>query len=792
MSHLTLPYPSLAAGVTLLGEYQGSGFTEPHYLIVRADQQMLHVSRLLFVVASHLDGTNTRDEIAAQVSQEYGRTLTAEGLDYLVRAKLRPMGLVVRQPSPTNTPSTPTISLGAPAGPGDGAPVGPSRSARPLLASLPRANPLLAVRFRGTLIPAPVTRALARRLSAMFFAPIVVVGVLSLLAADTWLVTSRVAAVDLATLLGSPTVLLVVFGIVLGSTLVHELGHAAACHSGGALPGRIGVAVYVVCPVFFADVTESYRLSRTGRVRTDLGGVYFMALTVLGLTAIYAHTLSPAVLVAIVLVHGQMLLHVLPLGRLDGYFVVADLVGVPDLFSRIGPVLRSLVPGRPPHPKVAELRPSARTVVALWVLTVGPFTAALIGLLLWNAPRITIEVGASMRRQWVLVHQAIAVQDTASIVLAALSLLLLPVPVIGLVWLAAGVLRRLLAAIAGSTRRHRSRRRSASRGGRRAGPGGPKRVTPGERTADDFLEAAAATAKPPPSRGALRRTVFAVTAGHVNPGPGANERRQNELLAQVRTRFDGSRRIVVMSRKGGVGKTTTTLMLGHTFAAHRGDRVVAVDANPDAGNLATRIQRETTNATTDLLVNRAWVQRYAQIRSYTSQHPGSRLEVIASDDDAGISLALGNQDYRDLIDTVDHFYNLILVDTGTGILGDANQGILQEADQLVLVMPPALDGGRVAAMTLDWLDHHGYQEYVWRAVAVVNGMRGTGTADLDRLLNHLRWRCASIHRIPWDPALDGGAQTSLGDLAPATRQAYLELAGAVAGQFGAPGRPLLQ
>jgi putative peptide zinc metalloprotease protein len=286
--------------------------------------------------------------------------------------------------------------------------------------------------------------------------------------------------------------------------------------------------------------------------------------------------------------------------------------------------------------------------------------------------------------------------------------------------------------------------------------------------------------------------VFAVTAGHVNPGPGAKERRQNELMTQVRTRFEGSRRIVVMSRKGGVGKTTTTLMLGHTFATHRGDRVVAVDANPDAGNLATRIQRETTNGTTDLLVNRAWVQRYAQIRSYSSQHPGSRLEVIASDDDAGISLALGKQDYRDLIDTVDRFYNLILVDTGTGILDDANQGILQEADQLVLVMPPALDGGRVAAMTLDWLDHHGYQEHVWRAVAVINGVRSTPTEQLDRLVNHLRWRCASTLSIPWDPTLDGGAQTSLGDLAPATRQAYLELAGAVASQFGEPGRPLFE
>ena len=67
MTNPTLLAPTLAPGVSLLGEYQGSGFTEPHYLIVRADQQVLHVSRLLFVVASHLDGRSSMEEIAGRV-----------------------------------------------------------------------------------------------------------------------------------------------------------------------------------------------------------------------------------------------------------------------------------------------------------------------------------------------------------------------------------------------------------------------------------------------------------------------------------------------------------------------------------------------------------------------------------------------------------------------------------------------------------------------------------------------------------------------------------------------------
>jgi len=45
-------------------------------------------------------------------------------------------------------------------------------------------------------------------------------------------------------------------------------------------------------------------------------------------------------------------------------------------------------------------------------------------------------------------------------------------------------------------------------------------------------------------------------------------------------------------------------VLGHTFASYRGDRVIALDGNPDAGSLAYRIRRETTNTLLSLLAHR--------------------------------------------------------------------------------------------------------------------------------------------------------------------------------------------
>ena len=187
-----------------------------------------------------------------------------------------------------------------------------------------------------------------------------------------------------------------------------------------------------------------------------------------------------------------------------------------------------------------------------------------------------------------------------------------------------------------------------------------------------------------------------------------------------------------MSRKGGVGKTTITLALGSTFAMLRGDRVVALDANPDAGNLARRVARPCPRTITDVLNEMELISSYSDLRRFTAQAPESRLEVLASDDDPRIGLALNRQAYHRVIELLDHYYNLIVIDTGTGILDSANQGLLAEADQLVLVLSPALDGARAAALTLDWLAEHGYGELVARAVVVINGTRKGSGIPLDR------------------------------------------------------------
>jgi putative peptide zinc metalloprotease protein len=286
--------------------------------------------------------------------------------------------------------------------------------------------------------------------------------------------------------------------------------------------------------------------------------------------------------------------------------------------------------------------------------------------------------------------------------------------------------------------------------------------------------------------GGWRLGVYRLTAGLVHLGPGAAELRERELVGWAKTPVQGCRKVAFISRKGGVGKTTTCLLAGHTFASLRGDRVVALDGNPDAGTLGHRIRRETSSTVGSLLQDVDRISRYADIRGYTSQ-ASSRLEVVAADDDPRITQALGESDFRRAIELLERHYNLICLDTGTGVLESATRGILDTADQIVVVSAPSLDGSRAASSTLDWLEQNGYEHLVRGAVAVLNTIRdGNGALDLTRVEEHFAARCRDCVRIPWDPHLDAGAEATLDALRLETRNAYLELAAAVAAGFGDP------
>jgi putative peptide zinc metalloprotease protein len=302
-------------------------------------------------------------------------------------------------------------------------------------------------------------------LRPLFRGPIVVAVIGSALAVDYWLFTAHGLGGGIRQVLRDPVGLLVVCGLSVVSAVFHECGHAAGCRYGGARPGVIGVGIYLVWPSFFTNVTDSYRLSRAGRLRTDLGGLYFNLIFILALAGIYSATSAEVLLLVIAVTHVEMLEQLLPFVRFDGYFILSDLVGVPDLFARVAPILRNALPKGPRDPRVTGLRRRARIVVTGWVLCVIPLLTFSIGYLLLHLPRIDRALWRSGSWQAHLTvtaaaghRYAMAAVDAIGVALLALSLagslyivigLARRLATAGLRWFAGHPARRLLAAVAG-------------------------------------------------------------------------------------------------------------------------------------------------------------------------------------------------------------------------------------------------------------------------------------------------------------------------------------------------------
>ncbi|NEY33386.1 AAA family ATPase [Streptomyces sp. PRKS01-65] len=261
------------------------------------------------------------------------------------------------------------------------------------------------------------------------------------------------------------------------------------------------------------------------------------------------------------------------------------------------------------------------------------------------------------------------------------------------------------------------------------------------------------------------------------------EQERQRKLELIRTPVLSCYRIAVISLKGGVGKTTTTTALGATLASERQDKILAIDANPDAGTLGRRVRRETGATIRDLVQAIPYLNSYMDIRRFTSQAP-SGLEIIANDVDPAVSTTFNDEDYRRAIDVLGRQYPIILTDSGTGLLYSAMRGVLDLADQLIIISTPSVDGASSASTTLDWLSAHGYASLVSRSLTVISGVRETGKMiKVEDIVTHFEQRCRGVIVVPFDEHLAAGAEVDLDMMRPKVREAYFDLAAKVAEDF---------
>ena len=365
--------PALAPNVELVGEMQGTGFKDRQWLVQR-DSRFVQLTELLYRVAEQANGERTLDEMATGVTGATDWMVTADNVRQLLQAKLIPLGLVAAAEG----------TLTSPSGVADG----------------DRAPSLLAVNMRMKAIGPRFIDPVARVLQWLY-APLVLVPVLAAVAlAHGWLYFVHGVAGAFLEVLYTPGLAVVVLAIMLASGVFHEFGHASALRYGGGKVRGMGAGIYLIYPAFYTDVTDSYRLGRWARVRTGLGGFYFHLIFALGIMGLYRLTGQEFLLFVVVMINLDVVRQLLPFVRLDGYWVLADLTGVPDFFSQMGPFLRSVlpIPGWKGS-RLPNLKPLAKLVFAVYIVLTIPTLAFFLFLLVTRVPLIMTIIWDALLHQ---------------------------------------------------------------------------------------------------------------------------------------------------------------------------------------------------------------------------------------------------------------------------------------------------------------------------------------------------------------------------------------------------------
>jgi putative peptide zinc metalloprotease protein len=403
----TLPeYPGLSPTIRLVGEMQGTGFQDQQWLIQRGDRFIL-VSELLYRVVEQIDGTRTLDEIAAAVTDATEWMVTGENVRRIITSKLMPLGLIS---TAENESASSSIDR---------------RLAHPRSALSVK----MRVRVVGSRIIDPITGVLQYLYTPVILVPLLI----AIAAAQGWLYLVHGIGRSFQDTLFTPGLLLLVLAIMLASGVFHEFGHASALRYGGGRVRTMGIGIYLIYPAFFTDVTDSYRLGRWARVRTDLGGFYFSLLFALGLVGLYVTTGQSYLLVVALLIDLDILYQCIPFVRLDGYWALTDLVGVPDMLSQMGPFMRSLRPGRSlPGTRLPPLKRWVKAIFIAYMVAAVPILAWFGFLTVTRAPAFLITIGSALRRQIADVYMAQTNQDPATMALAVAQACLLSVMILGM------------------------------------------------------------------------------------------------------------------------------------------------------------------------------------------------------------------------------------------------------------------------------------------------------------------------------------------------------------------------
>jgi putative peptide zinc metalloprotease protein len=366
-------HPKLSASIELCGKLQDGGFAADQWLIQR-DGQFLQLTELLYRIAEASTGENSLAEIAATVSIVTARTINSDQVEQLLVRKLIPAGIIATA-ADASTPGATSLRQ--------------ARAASPL-----------AINLKMAVVSPRLIDPCTRVLQVLYWPPVLLTVLVAAFAGHGWLFFVHGVGGSVQDALMEPGRLLATLGLTILGAAFHEFGHATALRYGGGKVRGMGAGLYLVYPAFYTDVTDGYRLGRWARVRTDLGGFYFNLIFGMVLMAAYAVSGAEFLLLVVVVMSLDILRQSMPFVRMDGYWVLADLTGIPDLFTHlpafVKSVLSSVMPvsGRTERRRL-RLKPWVAATFLLYISITVPVLVYVLFLMIKTLPTVLVTAADS-------------------------------------------------------------------------------------------------------------------------------------------------------------------------------------------------------------------------------------------------------------------------------------------------------------------------------------------------------------------------------------------------------------
>ena len=402
--------PKPAPNVQFAGQVKDGAYKGRQYLVQR-EGQFVQLTELLFLTLAHVDGKRTIEQIAAGVSAKAFRKVTPDNVSELLK-KLVPLGLLA--------------------------------DAQGNIAATPRetaARSPMQLQLKMAVLPAGLVNAITGLFAWLYLPPVLIAVLAASLLAHAWLYVAHGVGRSVHDVMYSPGLVLLLIGAFVLSAAFHETGHAAGLRYGGGKVRAMGVGLYLIYPVFYTDISDAYRLGRGARLRTSLGGFYFNLIFSLGVLALYAATRAEFLLLVMALIDLEIVYQMLPFVRMDGYWILADLTGIPDFFSQMGGFIRGIL-GRD-DADVPELKPWAKVVFALYTIIVVPLIAFLLFLMFRSFPTVVATGLDSAGKLAVSAGDGLGRGDGLPVAAATMQIAILALQVGGIALVVFNVLKRI-------------------------------------------------------------------------------------------------------------------------------------------------------------------------------------------------------------------------------------------------------------------------------------------------------------------------------------------------------------